>query len=215
MTIRVFLADDHEMFRSAMRLLLESQGDIQVSGEVADGAAVVAQLPFTDVDVLLLDVSMPGMDGVEVMSRVQREQPGLKVIGLSGCSDRQTIVDMICAGVRGFVVKSAALDELFNAVRRVAAGECYLSGEITHLVVEELRTLHGQQIHPIARLGAREKQVLVQIAQGARSAEMAVSLGISLSTVETHRRNIMRKLDLHSAAALTRFARGVGLVRGE
>lgn len=211
MKTRVVLADDHLLILAALRALLDRQPDIEVVGEAANGAELLevaaAQVP----DVVVMDIAMPVMNGVDVARRLAVAHPGVRILVLSAHADKRYVLGMLGAGAKGYLVKAAAGDELPRAIRAVAAGDMYLSREVSDAVTEGLRQSVGPARKSGRILGPRELQVLTLLAGGKTSRAIAADLHISPATVEVHRRNIMRKLDLHSVAELTRYAIREGL----
>ena len=202
--VRVLLADDHQMFREALCHLLQSQPDMDVVGQAGDGMQVVELARKTNPQIVCMDISMPGMDGAEVTRTLRKALPQVMVVALSAYSDQQYVLDMLDAGASGFVTKAEASDELLRAIRTVLSGRTYLCPDVAGVVTGALMG-QGGAAKPVAVLGARERQVLKLVAEGCTSNQIADMLGIAPSTVEVHRRNIMRKLGLHSVAALTRY----------
>lgn len=202
--VRVLLADDHQMFREALCHLLQSQPDMDVVGQAGDGMQVVELARKTNPHIVCMDISMPGMDGAEVTRTLRKALPQVMVVALSAYSDQQYVLDMLDAGASGFVTKAEASDELLRAIRTVLSGRTYLCPDVAGVVTGALMG-QGSAARPVAVLGARERQVLKLVAEGCTSNQIADMLGIAPSTVEVHRRNIMRKLGRHSVAALTRY----------
>lgn len=194
------------MVREALGALLAREPDIQIIGEAADGREAVALALELRPDVMVLDISLPDMDGIEVARTLRLRAPEVKVLALSVHNDPHYVREMLKAGAAGYVDKSSALEELVRAIRLVMQGKLYLSPELT-------REALGPRFTGInnARLSQRERQVIALLANGKRSLQIAGELNISLATVEAHRRNIMRKLGLHSVADLTRYAIRHGL----
>lgn len=211
MSIRIVLADDHKMILAALRSLLERESDIAVVGEAADGAALLDLVENTAPDIAVVDVGMPGINGIEATRRLLAARPLLKVIALSAYADKRFVLEMMEAGAKGYLVKASAGEELPRAIRTIAQGQTYLCPEVAGTVVEEVRGHGSLAGHAPARLGLRERQVLTLLADGNSSSEIGAQLHISVGTVEVHRRNIMRKLDLHSIAELTKYAIREGL----
>lgn len=206
MKIRVLLADDHKMFRHGLKLILENDPDIEVVGEADDGTQALALSGNTSPDVVCMDISMPGMDGLEATRRLLSNSPASHVIGLSAHADTYRVMGMMNAGAYGFVTKSEASGEILQAIHEVHhTGKKYLSPAAAshmHAPVQK-----GESYEPsLARLSARERQVLQLVAEGWSSADIAHDLNLAVSTIEVHRRNIMRKINLHSVAELTRYA---------
>jgi two-component system NarL family response regulator len=210
MTVRVLLADDHRLLRELLREQLQKEPDIEVVGEASSGRELMEQLAARSPDLVVLDIAMPGLNGIDAMADLAARHPAVKVICLSGYSDRRYVRAMLKAGAAGYVVKSAAGTELLRAIRAVAAGQSYLCPEAAAAVVRDVRARGGAS-GGLGSLGKREMQVLQLLAEGNRSSSIAEKLSISVATVDTHRRNIMRKLDLHTVAELTKFAIREGL----
>lgn len=202
--VRVLLADDHQMFREALCHLLQSQPDMEVVGQTGDGMQVLDLARRTAPQIVCMDISMPGMDGAEVTRILRTVLPQVMVVALSAYSDQQYVLDMLNAGASGYVTKAEASDELLRAIRTVLSGRTYLCPDVAGVVTGAL-VGQGGAARPTAVLGARERQVLKLVAEGCTSVQIADMLNIAPSTVEVHRRNIMRKLDRHSVAALTRY----------
>jgi len=210
MTIRVMLVDDHKMLREALRGILERTTDIKLVAEADDGPAALMLARELAPDVVVMDIGLVGMSGIEATRRMLAENPAIKVLALSAFSDRGIVLQMLHAGARGYVVKSAGSEELLHGIRAVAQGETYLYAEAAAALVDSLRRPSLQGIRS-ETLGQREREVLRLVASGKTSAQIAETLHIAPGTVEVHRRNIMRKLDLHSVAELTRYAIREGL----
>jgi len=208
MTIKVLLVEDHRMVREALREVLTKVPDIEVVGEAGDARdgleAALRLLP----DVIVLDIRLPDLNGIEVAARLRDAGCTAKIVALSAFSDKRFVTAMLRSGASAYVTKSAAGTELVRAIRAVAADHGYFSPEIAGTLVEEVRDRAGETL-PLAR---REREVLRLIAEGIRSPEIAVQLHISVATVEVHRRNIMRKLGLRTVAELTKHAIREGLV---
>jgi DNA-binding NarL/FixJ family response regulator len=210
---RVMLVDDHPLIREAIGHLIAGAPEFELIGEAADGTECLARIEELHPDILILDIAMPEMNGEQVARELRRHHPELKIIALSGYTDRQFVRAMTKAGAKGYVVKSASGRELIHALRAVASGKNYLSPEVTSAVMtlwEEAASSAG--LSQPATLGKREKEVLKLIAEGQRSATIAAQMGIAVATVEAHRRNILRKLQLHNVADLTRYALRHGII---
>jgi DNA-binding NarL/FixJ family response regulator len=203
--IRIVLADDHQMFREALRSMLEKVSDLEIVAEANDGQELLRIVREYNPDVVCTDVGMPGMNGIEATRQLLAINPRVKVIGLSAFTDQQFVVGMLNAGAVGYVTKTEAADELLRAIRAVQVNRTYLCPDIASSVAGAL-LLGTERGAGTPKLGARERQVLQLIAEGRTSPEIAVSLHLAASTVEVHRRNIMRKLDLHNIAELTKYA---------
>lgn len=212
MRIRVLLVDDHPVFREALAHVLQHESDISVVGQAGDGRVAVDLARDLAPDVVVLDIAMPGLNGVGAAARILARNPEVRVIALSAYSDRHFVTEMFRAGAMGYVVKNAAGTELLRAIRAVHKGQRYVSPGVAELPAgnpQQAPAAAGSS--PRVELGRREREVLQLIAEGLRGAEIARRLHIAESTVEVHRRNIMRKLDLHGVAELTRYAIREGL----
>jgi DNA-binding NarL/FixJ family response regulator len=211
--IRVMVADDHPLIREAVGHLIKGAPEFELVGEVANGKECLARVEEWRPDILVLDIAMPEMNGEQVTRELRHRFPELKIIALSGYTDRQFVRAMIKAGAKAYVVKAASGRELIQALRAVASGKNYLSPEVTGAVMTLWEdTAPSAGVPPNSGLGRREKEVLKLIAEGHRSAMIATQMGIAVATVEAHRRNILRKLQLHSAADLTRYALRHGII---
>ena len=213
MPIRVILADDHVMLRNALRLMLEQEADIEIVGEASDGQGVLDMVAQTRPDVIVMDIAMPGMGGIEATRRLIQKDASLKILALTTYPDKRYINEMLSVGAVGYLTKSAASEQLLQAIRSVASDVPYLSQEVASALLESVRRKsEGSAPKPTKEsLGRRERQVLSLLAEGMSSTEIGAQLHIAASTVDVHRRNIMRKLDLHSIAELTKFAIREGL----
>jgi DNA-binding NarL/FixJ family response regulator len=210
-SIRVVLADDHKMILAALRAMLDREADIAVVGEASDGLALLELVAQEAPDVVVVDVGMPGMNGIEATRRMIAGRPRLNVIALSAYSDKRFVLEMLNAGARGYLVKASAGDELARAIRAIMQGRTYLCPEVAGAIVEAMRSKNTATDNAAVKLGQREREVLALLAEGRNSTEIAARMFIAVSTVEVHRRNIMRKLNLHSVAELTKYAIREGL----
>lgn len=208
--ITVLLADDHRLVREALCSALAQQDDIRVVDQVGEGLAAVERVRELRPDVAVLDIGLPDLNGIEAAARIKALQSTTRIVALSAYSDKRFVTEMLRAGASAYVSKAAAGTELVVAIRAVAAGGSYLSPDVAGALVEELR---GTQPDGQTRLGRREREVLRLLAEGERSAAIGDKLHISVATVEVHRRNIMRKLGLHTVAELTRYAVREGIVQ--
>ncbi len=214
MTIRVLLADDHRLFREGLRSLLEGQRDLEIVGQAGDGLEAVGLARSLDVGVVVMDVEMPLLNGLEATRQIRAELPRVSVVVLSMYSDRRFVIEALRAGATGYLLKDCAFEELAHAVRSAAAGQVYLSAGITGVVVEDyVRRSADPENTAFTSLTARERQILQLLAEGKSTRETARLLEISSKTVETHRAHIMGKLRLHSVAELTRYAVREGLIK--
>lgn len=212
MTLRILLVDDHQMFRDALRMLLEQLPNVTVVGAAGSGEESLGLAAMTAPDIVCMDIGMPGMNGVETTRQLIKAHPALKVIALSTYVERHYVLEMMGAGAAAYVTKAEASDELFRAIDAVQRGRNYLCPDVATLLTESLSDA-GKPIASTARLGAREKQVIVLVAKGYTSSETAREMNISPATVEVHRRNAMRKLNLRGVAELTRYVITHGLDR--
>lgn len=214
MKTRVLLVDDHAMFREALHLMLDREPDIEVVGELGDGTSMEQAVARLLPDVVVMDVSMPGVNGIQATRVLRALFPHTQVVALSAYSYQQFVMEMLDAGAIAYVVKSAAGEQLLHAIANAAKGKTFLCPEAAAMLVEASRrgattAVAGQQDK---HLGRREMQVLGLLALGKTSPQIGEALHIAASTVDVHRRNIMHKLDLHSVAELTRYALRTGLI---
>lgn len=205
MSLRIVLADDHRMFRHALRALLAREPGLEVIAEAASGEEVLAIAAAQPVDLVCMDIAMPGMNGIEATRRLLAANPDIGVIGLSAFADRQFVIDLLDAGARGYITKAEAGDELLRAIHTVREGRTYLCPDVAATVTSALLD-RGSLYAAMPRLTERERQVLQLIAEGLTSVQIGERLHIAASTADVHRRNLMRKLDLHNIAELTRYA---------
>ena len=215
MSIRVLVADDHGIVREGLRTLLEKQSDIDVIGEAENGRTAVRMAQELLPDVIIMDITMPDLNGVEATRQAVAVAPNAKVIALSMHSDKRFVEGMLSAGARGYLLKDSLFEELAHAVRSVASGRAYLTPSIAGLVVEEyvdhVRRHTSARPPGVRGLSPREREVLQLLAEGRSAREAAARLGISHGTIDSHRRHIMQKLDIHSTAELTKYAIREGL----
>ena len=213
--VRVLVADDHALFRAGVRKLLQSFEGIQVVGEAADGHEALRLSGTERPDVLLMDIGMPGLNGVEAAARLTREGPRPRVVILSMHTGEDHVLRAIRAGAAGYLLKDASPAELEAAVRSVARGEIYLSPAISRYVVDDYVRRAGGDRSPLDRLTSRQREVLQLIAEGNTTKAIATRLGLSVKTVETHRAQLMERLEARDVATLVRLAIRVGLVESE
>jgi DNA-binding NarL/FixJ family response regulator len=215
MSTRVLLVDDHQLMREGLRKILESAPGIQVVGEAADGRAALSAAAECRPDVVVMDVGMQGMNGIEATRRLGELLPGIKVVALSAHADKRYVRNMVRAGAAAYVLKESASDDLLRAVRAAARGEHYLSPRITGCVLESWTAPTREASSAQELLGAREREVLRLLSEGKTSKEIATALALSVKTVETHRRNITHKVGLRTIAELTKYAVREGLTELE
>jgi DNA-binding NarL/FixJ family response regulator len=212
MIIRVMLADDHRLFRDGLRTLLEQQPGVEVTGVAVDGQSVLTQVGISRPDVVLMDVSMPGLNGIETTRRLRTEHPEVAVLMLSMYADHRFVVEALRAGALGYVLKDCEIGELLEAVRSVHKRQIFLSRSIAEGVVRDYLALTVDRPESaFSVLSARQREVLQLVAEGRSAKEIAGALNVSIKTVETHRKNIMDKLNIHSIAELTKYAIREGL----
>jgi two-component system response regulator NreC len=211
MVIRVLLADDHTLVREGIRMCLEALGDIAVVGEAADGKAAVELALALEPDVVLMDISMPVLSGIEATARIKKERPTVQVVGLSMYDNEEYVTRLLQAGASGYVLKRSAATELAAAVRAAHDGEAFLYPSIARRVIDDyLRRL--DRMPAAAGLTPREREILGHIVEGLTNREIAERLTLSVKTVENHRTNLMAKLDAHDRGQLIRAAERLGLV---
>jgi len=208
--VRIFLVDDHQMFRDALRSLLEKVPGYAVIGETGDAFEVIGLVRKTSPHIVCMDIGMSGMNGIETTRRLIEDFPSLKVIALSTHSDQRFVTDMINAGASAYITKAEASDELLRAIKAVRNNRKYLCPDVVGAVTGAISHLSDEPLP--SKLGNRERQVLQLVAEGHTTAKIAELLCIATSTVEVHRRNIMRKLNIHNVAELTRYAISNGIV---
>ncbi len=209
MAIRVLLADDHVMVRQALRNLLESEAELLVVAEASDGSEVLALCAEFTPDIVIIDVGMPNMNGIEATKQLLASHPNIKVLALSASAEKRFVLGMLEAGATGYIIKAEAGGELLRAVHSVIDGQSYLCPSVASMMVENIQ---GKSKSEKANLGQREQQVLELLAAGMTSPEIGARLNIAAATVEVHRRNIMRKLGVRGIAELTKYAIREGLV---
>jgi len=208
--VRVLLADDHNLVRAGVRRILETQPGFVVVAEVADGEAALTALAAHEADVLVLDLSMPGRDGFEVLRRAREVRPGLRVLVLSMHAGAEYIQRAVREGADGYLLKDSAVQDLVAGIRSVMEGRAFYSPAVQGQLARMARDPRGRG--GLESLTEREREVLRRVARGLTTKEIASELAISMRTVDTHRANLMRKLDLKSVALLTQFAIREGLV---
>ena len=228
--IRLMLVDDHDIVRTGLKSFLETQEGLQVIAEAGSGSEALDKFAQVQPDVIVMDITMPGMDGLETTRRLKQIDPACKVLALTVHEDKQYLFEMLVAGAAGYVTKQVAADELVTAIRSVAAGNVYLQPALARWLLEDYRRLFsespgegvaGQTAHlgneknqarGLEVLSRRERQVLEAVAEGNTNSQIGESLGISAKTVARHRERVMNKLNLHSTTELVKFAIRSGLV---
>ncbi len=212
MNIRVLLVDDHAIIREGLRSLLEKQSEMEVIADTDDGRKALDLVRELLPNIVIMDISMPGLNGIEATRQIIAEFPDVKVIALSIHSKRRFVADMLSAGATGYILKECLFDELVQAIKAVAAGRRYLSPKITDVVVNDyVKRLSASVESPFEALKTREREVLQLVAEGKSMKQIALELHVSTKTIEANRRQIMEKLDIHSVAELTKYAVREGL----
>lgn len=227
-SIRIVLVDDHSLVRAGLRALVEKLPGVEVVGEANDGREAVKLVETLGPDLVLMDLAMRGLNGVEATARIVRASPKTKVIVVSVHTDPQSVLAAIDAGAAGYMSKDASVAELDVAVRAVARGGTFLSPTISRHVIDDYRrrlepgTGPEPAVEPgtaeralLARITPRQREILQLLAEGASSRKMSRTLGLSIKTIETHRAQLMQRLDIHDVAGLVRFAIRAGLVRAD
>jgi two-component system response regulator NreC len=223
-SIRLMLVDDHDIVRTGLKSYLETQEGLHVVGEAGSGSEAIDMALKTQPDVVLMDITMPGMDGLEATRRLKAIFPECHILALTVHEDKQYLFEMLAAGASGYITKQAAAEELLAAIRSLAVGNVYLQPALARWLLEDYRRLLSQSENPLNKkielhieakdlkvLSERERQVLELVAAGRTNTEIGESLGISAKTVARHRERIMNKLNLHSSTELVKFAIRTGL----
>jgi DNA-binding NarL/FixJ family response regulator len=210
--IRVLLADDHKLFRAGIRALLQTVDDIEIVAEAADGREAVRTVAACRPDVVLMDITMPNLNGLDAAARISRAFPRVRVVMLSMNADEDSVLKTLRAGAVGYLVKTADPAELALAVRAASKGEKFLSSAISAHVVDACLGRINQEQTSLERLTPRQREVLQLVAEGHTTKEIAKELAISTKTAEAYRGELMKALDIHDIASLTRYAIRAGLV---
>ena len=212
MSYRILLADDHRLMREGLKTLISGEADLEVVGEAEDGRSAVSLALELVPDIVIMDVAMPGLNGIEATRQILKQAPSVRVIALSMHSDRRFVGEMLKVGASGYLLKDGAFDELVRAIRAVLAGQTYLNPRIASIVIEyHVRRPQGESSSAWSVLTSREREVLQLLSEGKTSKLIAAQLHISAKTVESHRRQITDKLGLRSVAELTKYAIREGL----
>jgi DNA-binding NarL/FixJ family response regulator len=212
MSIRIVLVDDHQMVREGLRALLAGQNDLSVVGEAEDGRRAIELVESLHPDVVIMDVTMPNLNGIEATRQILARQPRVKVIALAIHSDQRFVRQMFEVGASAYILKEGAFDELTQAIRAVHQDEAYVSSRIAGAFIKELIRPGGRRASSGTEvLSARESEVLQLIAEGKSTKEVAALLHVGVKTVETHRRQIILKLHIDNVAELTKYAIRAGL----
>lgn len=214
MSVRILIVDDHKIVRQGLHTLIQSEAELEVVAEASDGQQAVEKALECSPQVVIMDVSMPTLNGIEATRQILAKKPRTKIIALSMHADRVYVMQALKAGAVGYLLKDSAFEELLKAIREVLKGHVFLSAHITDLVVKEY--VAGVSATPpganaFSLLTSREREVLQQIAEGKSTKEIAQSLRVSVKTIETFRHQVMEKVNLHTVAELTKYAIREGL----
>ena len=219
--IRIMLVDDHDVVRTGLKSLLSVETDMEVIAEAANGAEAIEKISSVSPDVIVMDITMPTMDGMEATRQISKKFPENKVLALTVHEDKQYFFEMLAAGAKGYITKQAAGEELVSAIRAVASGNVYLQPALARWLLDDYKRVNKGGIPGAAQqdaaadlevLSDRERGVLELVAEGLTTPEIAKELGLSPKTISRHRERIMNKLNLHSATALVKFAIRTGLI---
>jgi two-component system response regulator NreC len=213
--IKVLLVEDHTIVRKGLRSLLDGEADIQVVGEAEDGQQAVEKAQLLLPDVVLMDITMPVLNGLEATRQIKSLHPRIKVVVLTVHSTREYVFQILQAGGSGYVLKQAAVSELIQAIRAVYQGDSFLSPSISRQVVDEYGRRAAAMEDKYDKLTAREREVLQMVAEGRTNRQIAGLMHVTIKTVEAHRSSLMNKLDLHSIAELTKYALRKGIASSE
>ena len=215
--IRIILADDHTLVRAGIKALLEKQPDIEVVAETSDGKEAIRQIEILQPDIVLMDIAMPGMNGLEATAMITKNHPQVRVLALTMHDEEEYFYEIIRAGAMGYVLKDAAPTELVSAIRAVAEGKAFLTPRVTRILVNDYlkRVESGEKVADYGGLTEREREVLKLIASGNTNQEIANLLHISVNTVQVHRTHVMEKLNLHNRTELVKYALRRGIIELE
>ncbi len=212
MSIRIVLADDHKIVRAGLAALLQQESDFELVGEAEDGLSAVKLARQLNPDVLVTDIAMPGMNGIEAIRRMQAEAPEVRGICLSVHNDNRMVLAVIDAGAMGYVMKDCSFDELVQAIRKVMSNQIYLSPQLVGIVVEKYRNRNqASQTDAFSLLTPRERELVQLFSEGYSTNQISDRLSVSTKTVATHRQHILQKLGINGIAELTRYALREGL----
>jgi DNA-binding NarL/FixJ family response regulator len=214
-TLRVVLADDHALVRAGIRVLLEKLPGVKVVGEAGNGREALALVKTVMPNIVLLDISMAGLGGLEALPRLVKDFPSVKVLILSGHANEEYVLRALRCGAAGYLLKDAAAEELGLAIKAVAQGQTYLSPPVSRTVVDRYLQRAATAEGPGEQPTARQGEVLQLIAEGRNTKEIAHLLGISIKTAEAHRSQLMDRLDIHDVAGLVRYAIRTGMISAE
>lgn len=214
MTIKILLADDHNLIREGLRSLIGKDPSLEVISEACNGRMAIKLVEKLMPDIIIMDISMPDMNGIEATRKALAIKPNIKIIALTMHADARFVLGMMEAGAKGYLLKDCIFDELILAIGQVAAGHTYLSPQIADVVVKGYLNRSSPDTRHAGQtlLTAREREILQLIAEGLTAKEIAVHVFVSIKTIETHRRNIMQKLNMYSVVELTKYALREGIV---
>jgi DNA-binding NarL/FixJ family response regulator len=210
--IRLLIVDDHSLVRDGIRAILEKVEELEVVAEASDGLEAIEMIRQHNPNLVLMDIGMTGLNGLDATARITKEFPDVKVIMLSMHVNEEYVLQALRAGASGYLLKDARKNELAMAVKLVAAGGTYLSPQVSRHVIDNYVRSVDSEVSPLEILAPRQREILKLIAEGRSNKEMAQLLNISVKTVDTHRTQLMQRLDIHDVAGLVRFAIKVGLV---
>ena len=217
MKIRLLLVDDHQIVRAGLRMLFQAEPDMEIVGEASSGEEALALVPTLQPDVVIMDVAMPGMNGIEATRRIRAESPHTAVLALTMHEDEQYFFAMLDAGAAGYIPKRAAPDDLVSAIHVVSQGNVFLYASLARFLIKDATQRATDEPlgapHPVESLTPREREVLTWIAEGRTNREIAETLVISPKTVDRHRENIMAKLNLHNRTELVKYAIAKGVLK--
>lgn len=213
--LRIVLVDDHLLVRSGMKSLIENLGDYEVVGEAQDGHEALRIIEALQPDLVMMDISMPNLNGLDATARALKQNPNLKVIMLSMHANKRYVVEAMRAGASGYLLKHCPAEELARAIRVIAQGGKYLTPELSEAVIDHLRGTAKNSMNEEVQLTTRQREVLQLVVEGLSSREIAQLLGLSIRTVDAHRAEIMARLDIHDLSGLIRYAMTVGLASEE
>jgi two-component system, NarL family, response regulator NreC len=211
--IRILIVDDHAILREGLRALLSYYPDVDVVGEAEDGLQAIECVERLSPDIVLMDIAMPGMNGLEATRRIRENHSNTHILVLTQYEDQPYVLELLRAGVAGYVLKRALGADLINAVRAVAQGESFLYPAVATTVLEQLRRSEENTVQDGETLTPREQEILQRVSAGETSRQIGLALNISAKTVEWHRGNLMNKLEVHSIAELVRYAIEHGLTK--
>ena len=213
MPIKVFVADDHKIFREGLKTLLEMKIGVEIVGEASDGREALREIIHLKPDIVIMDISMPNLNGIDATHQIVSANPNIKVMILSMHKDESFVKEALKAGAIGYMIKDGAFSELLDAIKTIMAGKIYLSPTLNEIIVKGfVDKLRVENLNSLSVLTSREREVLQLIAEGKSTSQIGDIMCISIKTVETHRQNIMKKLNINTVAGLVKYAIQKGLV---